>query len=634
VRIVRVDVPNHDAVYALARQTGLDVADAQPDQVIAYADDAMITRVRQLGYRVTVLVEDHTAQTPEELQTYHSYAQVCSTLHATALRYPAICRLETLGTSYGGRPIPGMKVTLGPGVEHDRPCIRLIGAHHGDERISTEVVLAFMLYLCENYASNAQVRALVDSREFWTVPILNADGHVSNSRYNGAGVDLNRDYGWEWEDEPTPFSQPETRAVMRHGWAHAPTIEYEYHSDASFVNYLWDNTPHDPADSAFLLAFSRRYADSTYGSSLTRLTPINGYDWYEVHGSCQDWVFGALGGVATTIETREPSTRPRVDSICLANQRALLATATVAGWGVRGRAYDSTSGEPLFARVEFTSPRRWHVYTNDSGGFCKMLPAGNFSLRVTSNGYNPVVFNGVAVPDTGSVVLDVPMTRPLTEPLNYAPQVVTLKRTDNSHLQTSTGMDALGEPDSRFYRVGPGNIEFRLDVPACDRTGDDVTVYATGTYTLAATNDLFGTWTAVGSGSGQQSFDLGTAGLDSCRYLRVTEQSTCQLDAVGYLGRERVGVNEGRTQVAGCGLQIVPAVVRDGRIFLSFAGTFDSPAHSSLSILDVSGRMVRRSPLAIRHSPLLLDVRGLPAGIYFCRLGPGPAAAARFAVVP
>ncbi|MBM3315568.1 hypothetical protein FJY71_06995, partial [candidate division WOR-3 bacterium] len=471
VRVVRIDVSHHDAVYVLARQLGLDVADARADHIIAYADDAMIARVRQSGYAVSVLVEDYTVQTPEELQTYHSYTQVCSTLHATALLHPSICRLETLGTSYGGRPIPGLQVTQNPGVEHDRPCVRLIGTHHGNEKISTELTLAFLLYLCENYGSNAQVRALVDSREFWGIPILNPDGHVSNSRGNGSGRDLNRDYGWEWETYSTPFSQPESRAAMWHGYAHVPVVEYDYHSTASYVNYLWDNTPHDPPDSAFLMALSRRYADSTYGSNTTRLVRINGYDWYEVHGSCQDWVFGAAGGLATTIETQQPSARPRVDSICVANRRALLDMATMAGWGVRGRAYDSTTGEPLFCRVEFATPRRWHTYTNDSGGFCKMLPAGTYSLRVTSNGYGPVVFNNVVVPDTGAVVLDVPMSRPLVEPLNYAPQVITLKRTDDNHLQTSTGMDALGEPDSRLYRVGPGSIEFRLDVPACNRAG-------------------------------------------------------------------------------------------------------------------------------------------------------------------
>jgi hypothetical protein len=469
VRVVRIDVPNHGAVYSLARQTGLDVADAQERCVTAYADDAMIERVRRLGYRVTVLVDDHTRQTPEELQTYHSYAQVCSTLHATALAYPSICRLETLGTSCGGRPIPGTKVTLNPSVEHDRPCIRVIGAHHGNEKISTEVTLAFMLYLCENYAANPQVQALVNTREFWVIPVLNADGHVSNSRYNGAGVDLNRDYGWEWEDEPTPFSQPETRAMMWHGLRHVPTVEYEYHSTASYVNYLWDHTPHDPPDSTFIMAVAQRYADSTYGSSLTRLTRINGYDWYEVHGSCQDWVFGALGGMATTIETQQPSTRARVDSICLANRRALLDIATLAGCGVRGRVYDSLTGEPLFARVEVTSPRRWNVYTNDSGAFFKMVPAGTYSVAVSASGYNAVTFSDVVVPQGGPAVLDVPMTRPTAEPLNYLLQAVTLKRTDNSHQQRSTGTDALGVPDGNSYRVGPGSIEFRLDVPVCDR---------------------------------------------------------------------------------------------------------------------------------------------------------------------
>jgi YVTN family beta-propeller protein len=48
---------------------------------------------------------------------------------------------------------------------------------------------------------------------------------------------------------------------------------------------------------------------------------------------------------------------------------------------------------------------------------------------------------------------------------------------------------------------------------------------------------------------------------------------------------------------------------------------------SEILIVDVSGRIVRRSPFATRHSPLLLDLRSLPPGLYFLRLTSGPTSA-------
>ncbi len=637
-RAVRIEVPGHDAVYTLARTAGLAVTDAREDCVFAFADDRAIERVRRLGYCVTVLAQDYQ-QLAADLVDYHSYAQVCSVTTAQALAHPDICRLETLGLSAGSRPIPAMKVTLHPQVESDRPCVRLVGAHHGNEKISTEVTLAFMQHLIDGYATSSQVRALVNSREFWVIPVFNPDGHVSNSRYNGAGADLNRDYGYEWEVYSSPFRQPETRALMRHGLAQFPTLEYAYHSTASYVNYAWDHTPVDPPDSNWIVALSQRYADSTYGSNLTRLVPINGYNWYEVHGSCQDYTLGALGGLAWTIETQQPgSNRVRIDSICTANRRALLDMSTLAGWGIRGMVYDSATGRPLFARVEFTNPRRWNTYANPTtGGFGKMLAPGVYTVRISSNGYHPRTFADVVVPDTGAAVLDVPMTMPTQEPPNFAQLISTVRRTDDNHVLPGVPPDALGEPDGRAYRIGPGNVEFLLDpaVPCRNRPGEDITVHATGTYSVHVASDPFGPWTSLGSGTNTQSFDLGVAGLDSARYLRVTESSSCLLDAVAYVGSARAGAVEQEPLAALPGFRTLPNPVRVGRVTIEPAGQAAEmfSAQISVSVYDAAGRVVQRSAPHVPRSGVVLDLRGLSPGVYVLRLSAGRATATQKLII-
>ncbi len=616
-RAIRIEVPNHDAVYTLARAAGLTVTDALSDRIYAYADDAAIERVRRLGYRVTILADDYR-RLSADLADYHTYAQICSIMHAQALAHPGICQLETLGLSAGGRTIPAMKVTLNPAFPAIRPVVRLVGAHHGNEKVSTEVVLSFMQHLIDNYGSDNQVRTLLADREFWIVPILNPDGHVSNSRYNAAGVDLNRDYGYEWEVYSAPFRQPETRAMMRHGLAYFPTLEFAYHSTASYVNYLWDHTPIDPPDSAWIIALSQRYADSTYGSSLTQLRPINGYNWYEVHGSCQDYTFGALGGMAWTIETQQPSSnRARIDSICTANRRALLEMSTLAGWGIRGTVYDSATREPLFARIEFTNPVRWNVYSRaGTGGFGKMLPPGTYTLKVRSNGYDTKILAGVVVPDTGAAVLDVPMSRPVQEPVNFAQLISTVRRTDDNHVLPGVPSDALGEPDSRAYRIGPGNVEFLLDpaVPCQNRPGDDITVYASGAYSVHVANDPFGPWTSLGSGSGTQGFDIGAVGLDSIRYLRVTEQADCFLDAVGYVGSVRTGAVEQEHGWSVSRLTILPNPCRGRAVVRMPFASHSAP--SVLQVYDAAGRTTESRTMCSQSDSEL----SLPAGVYLVKL--------------
>jgi hypothetical protein len=619
VRIVRIDVPNHDVVYSLGRELRLDIADAQATFIKAYADDATIAAIRSRGYPVTVLVEDYVAQAERDLVTYYSYVQACSILVSQAALYPETARLETLGFSAGNRMIPVITVTGNAHTPAPKPRLRVIGVHHGNEKQGTEICLSLLQYLTSGYGVSPQIRDLVDTREFQIIPVFNPDGHVANRRSNDAGVDLNRDYGWEWDDYSTPYSQPETRALRRHSERNVPTNEYEYHTTAAYVNYLWDNTPIDPPDSAWIIALSEAYADSTYGSGTTRLNPINGWDWYEVHGSCQDMSFGCFGTLATTIETALPSTRPRIDSVCAANIRALLYQVSAAGWGINGIVFDSLTGQALSARIEFTTPRHWHSYTHPvTGDFHKMLAPGTYDIRVTANGYAPKTVSGIVVPATGGAAIDIPLARPVSEPLNYACRVFALKRVDNNHVLPGTGADALGPPDIGTYRVGPSSsiiLELDPSIACHNRTGADITVTATGSYTVQVAVDPYGTWTSLGSGSGTQSFDLGS--LDSCRYVRINETSSCLLDAVSFVGSPWTGVGEATGSPIGPLLTVSPNPCRGSAVLRLGTGPLDHLA--ALSVFAPSGRLVRSA--GIGQSSLVIS--GLPAGVYYCRVRSG-----------
>jgi hypothetical protein len=146
--VVRIEISRHDAVYALQREFALDVIDAQDNFVKAYADTETVARLRAAGWRVTVLPEQLEARPAAALLTYHTYTQSCSVLHALAVTYPDITKLDTIGFSYNNHPIPALLVTDNPTVEEPEPTVRLVGAHHGNEKPSTEIVLHIAEYLC------------------------------------------------------------------------------------------------------------------------------------------------------------------------------------------------------------------------------------------------------------------------------------------------------------------------------------------------------------------------------------------------------------------------------------------------------------------------------------------------------
>jgi carboxypeptidase D len=635
-RVIKINLSHHDEVYALQDRFSLTVLDAQDNYAIALANDELIAQLSQAGYKVTVLFDDSKELYPELPQVIHTYAQVCSIMVVLRNAYPQITKLETLGYSVGNRVILAMKVTDNPEEEEIEPEVRLVGAHHGNEKISTEVTLSFLQYLLSNYYFNPQVANLVNNREIWIVPILNPDGHVNNSRYNGAGVDINRDYGYMWSGEGSssaPWSQPETRAMRNHAEKNNIVLEYEYHSTASYVNYVWDHHPKDPPDSTYIRMISQEYADSTYGSPTTQLQPINGYDWYYVRGSAQDALFGIWGGIGTTIETQYPTTQARVDSVCLANRRALMKMILRAGWGISGVVKDSLTQGPLFAMIKFINPKRWTTYTDKTNGdFFKMVAPGSYTLQVEANGYLPKTFT-VNVPETGSVFIEANLVRDTSIPY-YVQKIVWVRRDRPDMSFTTITIDGLGQVDGIFYSLGPsGQIVLEAEPPIRNYPGADFTIYegdlTAESYSVAVSNDWRGSFYSCGSGQGTQSFDLQTAGLDSARYIRITNTgggsssdpyAGFDLDGISYRQRP-TGSGTIENLSISPNLQTLRVFPNPGKGYVKFT-CLHNRNPKALRIFNPEGKLIQEFILDYEILWDLKDRAGkkVAPGVYFCQI--------------
>jgi hypothetical protein len=638
-RIIRILVPYHDVVYQLQDKYHLSIIDAQDYHIDAYATDDLINALRKEGYYITVLADDYQKELYDMRQTYHSYAQVCSTMYALNQQYSAISKLETLGFSVQNRAILIMKVTDNPPAEENEPEVRIMGPHHGNEKIATEITLSFLRYLLENYGFNQQIADLVNNREIWIAPIFNVDGHVANNRTNSNGVDLNRDYGYMWSGEGSssgPWSQIETRAVQRHSQLNNITLEYEYHSTAFYVNYLWDHHPADPPDSALIIQISQQYADSTYGSPTTQLQKINGYDWYYVRGSAQDGLFGIWGGIGTTIETQYPSQQARVDSICVANRRALLAMITRAGWGVSGIVQDSITSQPLFAMIQFTDPKRWTVYTDKLvGDFHKMVAPGNYAFKVTANGYQPKSFT-VTVPPNGVVDVDVKLI-PDTTNLYYVQKLIWVRRDRPDMAYRTITMDGLGMPDLVYYSLGPGGqIVLEADPPIRNFPGFDFQVFegdfTAENYSVSVSNDWRGSWFSCGSGSGSSRFDLQTASMDSAKYIKIVDAGGSpstdpyagfDLDGISYL-KQGSSLLENFTAPQPT-IKIFSITPNPAQFSINIKYQISNIKNTNqrLKIYNIEGRLVQTLSLDNNKSSEVWNTKDkygnlVPSGIYFC----------------
>ncbi|OPX17552.1 hypothetical protein BXT86_05875 [candidate division WOR-3 bacterium 4484_100] len=532
-RLIKIHLAEHQEVYRLNR-LNITITDAGRDYAKALVNDKEIKALQDAGYKVEVLIPDYRKYKREifERGFYHTYDQVYAVLDSFATNYPDICRLDTIGFSVQGRAIWAMRVTDNPQIEEQEPEIRLAGNMHGDENIGTEITLYFLRYLLTNYSSNPQVQNLVNNREFWILPTLNPDGKVAVTRQNANGVDLNRDYGYFWEgwgNSPAPSSQIENKVLMAHLEENNISLEYNYHSTALYVNYPWDYHPADPPDSDYIITLSQIYADSA------NLNPINGYDWYQVTGSLQDYTIGTSGCLAWTVETDEPSSSSAIDQICYDNRDALMDVCERAGWGIEGVVKDSMTNNPLYTRIEFLNPERIDIYNDPGlGDFHKMIAPGTYDVRVSANTYAPKIITGVVVPQNGSVSLgDILLASDST--YLYAFRVVLCRYVNHAEDQNRTRPRfALGAEDNRFFSLGQAGfvvLDMGPNTPIRNSPGYDFTVYegddgADEGYEVFVSDAWDGTWHSCGSAFGTANFDLSVAGVSQARYVKVVDDGT------------------------------------------------------------------------------------------------------------
>ncbi len=262
--------------------------------------------------------------------TYHQYNQIVSRLNDLAAAHPNLTVRESAGTSIEGRDIPVVRIT-GPGDASNRPVVFINGGQHAREWVGPATVMYIAERLMEDYGSNPRVTDLLNAAEVVIAPIVNPDGYVYSwtnqrlwrkNRRNGHGVDLNRNWGWEWGGlgssgdtdsdiyrGSAPFSEPETTAIRDYVLADSARIvaSIDYHSFSQLILWPWGYDEVDPPAAEFdrfeTIGFGIR--DEILDAGGLPYTPQPSYDLYPAAGNAVDWFYGATGSTAYTIELRD-----------------------------------------------------------------------------------------------------------------------------------------------------------------------------------------------------------------------------------------------------------------------------------------------------------------------------------------
>jgi protein MpaA len=184
----------------------------------------------------------------------------------------------------------------------------VVGCIHGNEPAGIAIARRLV-------ATTAPIPGLA----LWVVPVLNPDGIAADTRQNGRGVDLNRNFPYHWArlagyhySGPHALSEPESRAAFKLITRIRPQITIWYHQHATLIDLSGGNPD-----------VERDYA------SLAGL-PAHGLVRYP--GSAPSWENATFPG-ATAFVVELPAGTPSDASIRRHTEAVLSAAREVARGG-------------------------------------------------------------------------------------------------------------------------------------------------------------------------------------------------------------------------------------------------------------------------------------------------------------
>lgn len=375
----------------------------------------------QLGIPFTILEPDDKAVTAmadtyqqlvanwNRYPTYNAYKEAMSTFES---EFPQLCDIDTILAH-----TPGNHTLFVAHISNDlhnrggKPAFFYTATMHGDEPVGYYLMLRLIHYLLNNYATDAQVRQLVDNVDIWICPLENPDGTYRSSntqinswystRYNYNGDDMNRSYPIIGQPVAKNYP-PEVQAMMDFGAERHFTLSANFHGGAEVVNYPWDTwttIQRAHADQSWWDYISRCYADTCHAVNANYMVDENngvteGGDWYVITGSRQDYFNYYLGCREMTIEV---SSDKVVNSNLLPtfwnrNRQSLLNYIGESLNGFRGIVTDSVTNQPIAARVfvENHDEDNSHTYSRlPYGDYHRPIRRGTWQVTFSAEGYFP-----------------------------------------------------------------------------------------------------------------------------------------------------------------------------------------------------------------------------------------------------
>ena len=392
--------------------------------VVCYANQRQYDNLLQAGYQPNLqtppsMLEEAVMweggdRATYEWDSYLTYEQYVSMMEGfpTSVTNGANCTLVDLGTLSTSNHRRILGVRLNNGQPDGKPKFLYTSTMHGDEVTGMILMLRLIDEFCTS--SDSRILNILNNVDLFIFPNTNPDGtyyrgnsSVSNARrYNGNGIDLNRHFP-DFDDGAHPDGassyQDEAQWMMNLAQQYLFTMAANYHGGAEIMNYPWDTYQPLHPDDAWWQYVAREYAQSCQAVSSSYMTTANssgdtpsgitnGYAWYTITGSRQDYMnyYGQCREITIECSKDKTPTASTLPNYWNYNHNAMLAYIEQCLNGIHGVVYAANSRETIEgATITVLNHDAFgsSVTSHAVGDFHRPIKGGTWTLEVAKEGY-------------------------------------------------------------------------------------------------------------------------------------------------------------------------------------------------------------------------------------------------------
>lgn len=385
--------------------------------VVCYANQQEYDALLQAGYQPSLQTPPSMREeavmwdgnrTTYEWDSYLTYGQYVSMMEVfpTVALSDRTCTLIDLGelSTSNHRHIYGVR--LNNGQPNGKPKFLYTSTMHGDEVTGMILMLRLIDEFCTS--TDSRIVNILNNVDLFIFPNTNPDGTYyggNNTVYgarrrNGHNIDLNRHFP-DFDDGPHPdgqsYYQDEAQWMMDLAQQYLFTMGANYHGGAEVVNYPWDTYQPLHPDDAWWQLVSHEYADLAQAVNSTYMDDYNdgitnGYAWYTITGSRQDYMNYYAQCREVTIECSSSKTpnASQLPNFWNYNHNSMLTYIEQCLNGVHGVVYDAVTNEPLqgvTVTVQNHDAFGSSVSTHVVGDFHRPIKGGTYTFVFSKEGY-------------------------------------------------------------------------------------------------------------------------------------------------------------------------------------------------------------------------------------------------------